>query len=126
MAFVYFNPNPEGNYVGDCSVRAISKLLDQDWDTTYWGLAITGSIVKDMPPSKKVIGTYLRNNGFTRKAIPSICPDCYSVRQFAQDYPDGIYLLATDSHVVTVIFGDYFDSWDSGDETVLYYWAKEK
>ena len=38
MAFVYFNPNPNGNSVGDCTIRAISLLMDQDWRKTYIGL----------------------------------------------------------------------------------------
>lgn len=28
----YFNPNPAGRMVGDCSVRAISAALDVSWD----------------------------------------------------------------------------------------------
>jgi hypothetical protein len=28
-------------------------------------------------------------------------------------------------HVVTVSGGSYFDTWDSGEETVLFYWTKE-
>ncbi len=32
--FVYFNPNPDKRLVGDCVIRAICKLTDQDWDTT--------------------------------------------------------------------------------------------
>jgi hypothetical protein len=35
MAFVSYNPNPAGRYVGDCTIRAICKLTDQDYDPYY-------------------------------------------------------------------------------------------
>ena len=55
----YYNPNPEGRNVGDCSVRAVSKALCQDWDTTYWGLALEGALLRDMPSANAVWGAYL-------------------------------------------------------------------
>ena len=36
--FEFYNPNPHGRRVGDCVVRAVSKALDQDWQTTYLDL----------------------------------------------------------------------------------------
>lgn len=32
-----YNPNPKLNLVGDCTVRALSKALVQDWGTTFAG-----------------------------------------------------------------------------------------
>ena len=40
MGFSYFNPNPAGRQVGDCTVRAISKSTGQSWDETYMGLCL--------------------------------------------------------------------------------------
>nr|DAW82566.1 MAG TPA: hypothetical protein [Caudoviricetes sp.] len=36
-----------------------------------------------------------------------------------------MYVLALSSHVVCVEDGTYFDTWDSGSEIPLFYWAKE-
>lgn len=47
--WVYYNPNPCGRNAGDCTVRAISKALNQDWGTTYAGLTAYGFIRSDMP-----------------------------------------------------------------------------
>ena len=44
---------------------------------------------------------------------------------FGRDHPQGLYVLATGTHVITVIDGDYYDSWDSGDKIPLYYFKKE-
>ena len=41
-------------------------------------------------------------------------------------YPHGTYVLATNNHVVAVVDGNYYDTWDSGDETPIYVWRKEE
>lgn len=121
MAFIPFNNNPYGNKVGDCAVRAVSKALGKSWEDAYSGLCAEGLKYGDMPSSNYVWGMYLRRYGFEQKMIPSICPRCTSVSRFAEDHPDGRFVLACQNHVVAVIDGDYFDSWDSGDEIILYY-----
>lgn len=125
MAFIQFNPNPDWNYVGDCTVRAISRLTDTDWDSTYINLALQGFMMKDMPSSNHVWGAYLRSRGYERVPISNKCPDCYTVADFASENPIGTFLLATGTHVVTVEDGNYYDTWDSGDEVPIYYWSKE-
>ena len=30
MAWIEYNPNPRGNRVGDCAIRAIAKATDQE------------------------------------------------------------------------------------------------
>ena len=126
MGFSYFNPNPAGRQVGDCTVRAISKATGQSWDETYMGLCLQGLIMGDMPSANSVWGAYLRQPGFARNVIPNTCPDCYTVAEFAADHPRGVYVLALSSHVVRVADGSYFDTWDSGSEIPLFYWAKEE
>lgn len=120
----FYNINPEGKRVGDCVIRAISIVTDKDWIETYIGLALQGFIMADMPSSNEVWGAYLKGKGFERRIIPNTCPDCYTVKDFCADYPQGVYLLALPSHVVAVVDGDYLDIWDSGDEVPMYYWTK--
>ena len=119
------NLNPFGKHVGDCVVRALSLALDQDWDTTYLELMSQGFSMKDMPSSNAVWGQYLKNKGYKRYVIPDECPDCYTINEFCMDNPQGIYILGTGTHVVTVKDGSYYDTWDSGREIPLYYFEKE-
>lgn len=122
--YIYFNPNPKGKLVGDCSIRAISFALGQSWEKTYKDICAYGLGLGDMPSSNSVWGTYLSDHGFRRDVIPNICPDCYTVRDFCLDNKSGLYVLCTGSHVVAALDGDYYDSWDSGDEVPVYLWRK--
>lgn len=80
----------------------------------------------EMPSSNAVWAAFLYREGYRRHVIPNTCPFCYTVKQFTLDHPSGRYLLATGSHVVAVIDGDYYDTWNSGDEIPIYYWKKEE
>lgn len=124
MGYAEYNPNPAGKSVGDCTVRAISKALDQTWEETYAGICLQGFEMKDMPSSNAVWGAYLRRNGFRRYVIPDTCPDCYTVEDFAIEHPRGTYILALSGHVVCVRDGDWHDTWQSGNEIPLYYWER--
>lgn len=120
-----FQNNPTGRNVGDCSVRAVSKALNIDWETAYLLIAAAGFQMGDVPSSNGVWGAVLRQNGFSRSAIPDSCPDCYSIEDFAADHPRGTYVVGTGSHVVTVQDGVIYDSWDSSNEIPQYYWHRE-
>lgn len=125
MPYVPFNPNPYNQRVQDCSVRAICKALDKKWEDAYISLCAEGLNYCDMPSANYVWGMYLHKNGFTEHMIPNVCPDCVTVSRFCEDHPKGSYVLATQNHVVAVSDGDYFDTWDSGNEVVLYFYERE-
>ena len=126
MSYAYYQPNPAGKSVGDCTVRALSKALGQTWEATYVGLALEGFMRGDLPNADSVWGPYLKANGLKRYWMPDECPDCYTVGQFAQDHPKGTFILSMPGrHVVAVMNGSYCDSWDSGGEVPQYYWTKE-
>lgn len=126
--YKYYNPNPRNrNGVGDCTVRAVSKALGISWEAAYIDLVIQGYLLGDMPSSNMVMDSYLKSQGFTKHVIKDTCPeDCYTVSDFADEHPSGIYILGTGTHVVAVDSGTYYDSWPSGDESPIYYYEKEK
>ena len=126
MGYIKFNPNPNKIQVGDCVIRALSLATQSDWETTYIKLLIQGLKMADMPSSNHVWGKYLINNGFRKYPIPDFCPNCYTIKDFCRDNPRGLFVLATGTHVVTAVDGNYYDSWDSGNEIPIYYFKKEE
>ena len=125
MAYEYFNNNPMKRNVGDCSVRAISKALGIDWESAYITIMMSGYAMCDMPSSDAVFGSVLRQNGFKRAIVPNSCPDCYTISDFSEQNKKGTFVVGTGGHVVTVVDGAYYDSWDSGQEIPIYVWYKE-
>lgn len=126
MGYKYYNPNPLGLSVGDCTIRAISKVIERDWKSTYLCIIVQGYQMYDMPSANRVWGEFLRSQGFVRRTIPDSCPDCYTVREFCSDHPVGTFVLGTGEHVIAVVDGDYYDSWDSGREIPIYYFERQK
>ena len=124
--WVEFNENPQGKRIGDCAVRAIQVALGIPWEESYDRLCRMGKAMSDMPSADAVWGALLRKHGFVRRAVSNYCPDCYTVRDFASEHFRGIYVLAIGGHVVVVRDGDWFDSWDSGGETPIYFYFKEE
>ena len=123
--FIRFNPNPNGLYVEDCVIRAISIATGKSWDDVFIHVCLQAFVMKNMPSVNKVWANYLYSIGFTKFDLPNICPDCYTIRDFCYENPDGIFILATGSHVVAAINGDYYDAWDSGDEMPISVWRRE-
>lgn len=124
--FVEVNLNPYKKTVGDCVIRAISAAEDVDWDDTFIDLMVKCFRLKDIPSSNNAWGSYLHDLGYSRHIVPDTCPDCYTIEDFTEDHPEGTYILATGTHVVCAKDGNYFDTWPSGQETVIYYFEKEK
>jgi hypothetical protein len=125
MPYVFYNPHPTGSLTGDCVIRALSKVLNQDWDTTYLQLSVQGYLLHNWGNEASVWGSLLRKRNFKRYAVPNTCPDCYTIREFVRDNPTGTYVIACGGHVVASVNGNYFDITDSGNEIPIYFWKKE-
>ena len=112
--WVKVNPNPRKKRVGDCVIRAISIATGMTWREVYAALCFVGWNESDMPSSNEVWGLYLYLLGFDPFVLQGSCPKCVTVREFCKHYPVGTYIIGTGSHAVSVIDGDYYDTWDSG------------
>ena len=124
MNYIKYNPNPLGLSVGDCVIRAISKVIGMSWKETYIDLIVLGYAMADMPSANRVWAQLLKNKGYEQRLLPRNCPSCYTVRDFCLNNPFGRYIVATGEHVVAIINGNYYDSWDSGNEILSYYFEK--
>lgn len=116
------NPNPGHKEVPDCVVRAISLALNRRWVDVYEDLCKLGRQEYNMPSADAVWGKYLYEQGFEPFLLPESCPSCVTINLFSKMHPIGVYIVGTGSHAVAVIDGDYYDSWDSGEEIPSFFW----
>lgn len=120
-----FNNNPVGRSVGDCAIRALSVALDITWEDAFALAAANGFAMGDLPSSNSVWGAVLRQNGFNRYNLPETCPACYTFGDFADDHPQGTFVLGTGTHVATVKDGVILDAWNSENEPVSFVWYRK-
>lgn len=124
MPFLKYNANPVNRRGNDCTVRAISLFTGKSWDEVYIGISMQGFFIKDMPSTNEIWNRYLKEQGYRPQTLPDTCPDCYTVKDFAEDHPKGRFLLCTGDHVIAAINGWYIDTWDSGERVPLYYYKE--
>lgn len=120
--FIYFNANDAGRLVGDCVVRALSVVFNDTWRHIYADLTMMGYFAYDMPNANAIMAEYLLLNGFSYHDMPEYVS---SIRDFVNMHPYGTYVLATGSHVVAAVNGNYYDTSDGGREIPIYYFRKE-
>ena len=132
--FVKLNLNPFDLDTGDCVIRALTLALNYNWFMVHDELCFLSRKMADMPSSNRVWKQYLANKGFKEQMVQNTCPNCVTVERFAGAHPKGRYILSTceytkatesivvtGTHVVAVIDGDYYDTWDSGADVPLSY-----
>ena len=122
--YKFKNENPCNIITGDCAIRACATLLNQSWEDAYIGISRKGLSMCRIQSDNSVWGAYLHDNGFEKGNMGNTCPTCYTVRDFAYDNPQGVYALGCEGHVVALIDGTYYDTWDCGDEAVFFYWKE--
>ena len=117
--WIFCNPNPCNLLVGDCVVRACSISQEKSWTAVHLELSDLSRSQCNMPSANTIWGQYLERNMSYREPRYPI-----TVRQFCLIHPYGVYTIGTGSHAVSVIDGDWYDIWDSGDELVSYYFER--
>lgn len=119
--FEYFQPNTHTD--GDCVIRALCKATGWDWKKAYCFAFISTIKEQFMPNCKDGERIVYKKLGYkwhahnNRKKRPSVL-------EFAQDHPEGTYVLSLAKHHVCVSNGSYYDIWDSGRRKIYGYWQK--
>lgn len=121
MKYIKYNPNPIKHNAGDCVIRMMTIAAGENWPESYSRLALKGLEMGDMPSANVVWMQALEDIGFERYNLENTCPNCYTIKQFCEDHPEGLFILGTGTHVVAVVDGKYYDSWDSGEEVPVFF-----
>ena len=128
--WVYFQPNKKDlkDKVGDCQVRALCKALGLTWleafDITIpicrelqTYTIFDGDLTKTTEAMKKLGFEYTGVSNKKGTKRPTIA-------KFAKDHPTGTYICKVANHVVAVVDGCYYDTWDSGEYSMYGFYTK--
>lgn len=112
--FKYYNANPLGRHVNDCTIRAISLATERPWDEVY-----------------RTLAEYAREEGITFSEVEFIndyLADRYervctenkprTIREFMDMGLKGRYLITTRGHITCVIDGVLYDTFDCSDNFI--------
>jgi len=113
--YKFYNANVLGNFVNDCTIRAISLAEGKTWDETYEKLSDLAQAKGTMMDDKYFIREYL-NEHYPRVNVVG------SVGQVAGEYSDKVCLITMNSHITCSIYGTIFDSFDCRRRQAEYLW----
>lgn len=149
-----YNPNPEDKNTGDCSIRAYCAAFKLDWNKAYDIASKMGKSMAELPDSGRVVKSILENEFGMHVMEESVTDDGdnadhhedlldndendkkkkkkdkkrkvakMTINEFAMTHPFGTYVCLQRGHATTVIDGEYWDSWDSGDKKISEVWTK--
>ena len=74
----------------------------------------------DMPSSNEVWGRFLNLYGYIQMPIVNN----YTINDFCDDHPNGKYIVCTGEHATAVINGYFYDTMDTGNKNILFYYKK--
>lgn len=120
--WAYCNPNPQGKEVDDCVIRALSVATGEKWYDIFDDIASLARSEANMPSANAVWDDWLADRGWIKHEIPRHLPKDYNVIDFCRNHPYGRFVLGLKGHVVAVIDGRYYDTWDSGERIIEVYW----
>lgn len=130
--FQFYNPNPMQKYhrdgkpykwkYSDCVIRAISKIRDLDWVDTFDLVAEYCRENYMVSCDRYLIDLMLKDMGYNKIGFKS--KERLKVKAFCKKFPKGKYFCNVTGHVVAVVDGCYYDTWDSGDMYVTSYFEK--
>lgn len=125
--FKYFQPNAKdkNDRECDCVIRALCKGLDKEWVDIFDELYAICRKFQLMMDGKKCYEKYLKLYGFEYQSLSIARGDSRpTVNKFCETHRKGTYILRVAHHLVTVVDGKFYDTWDSGDKCLYGFWKK--
>lgn len=112
----YYNANPLGRKVNDCTVRAIALATGESWDSTYNYLSDYAQQEAVMMDNVVYIDKFLDRNFekiYTNEKGYNMTVDDVSKRWYR-----GTYLITMKNHITCCIDGIIYDTFNPSDRLV--------
>lgn len=114
--YKFYNANPRGRRVNDCTVRAISLATGKSWDQAYRELSEFAQYLAIMPDDVVYIDAYL--DGHFQNIY--MCKDNkrITVGDFIKAHPRGTFLITMNGHITCAIDGIIYDTFNPSDRFI--------
>lgn len=112
----YYNANPLGRKVNDCTIRAIALATGESWDSTYNYLSDYAQQEAVMMDNVMYIDKFLDKNFekiYTNEKGYNMTVDDVSKRWYK-----GTYLITMKNHITCCIDGIIYDTFNPSDRLV--------
>lgn len=107
--FIYHNENPQNKRISDCVTRAITLATGLDYSEVRKKLF---HIAKLLNCHSKLCPACYRHLLEDIFKFEQVYCEGYTVGEFADAHPEGIYILRVPSHLTAIIDGDLHDTFD--------------
>lgn len=114
--YKYMNKNPNQFRIEDCSIRALSTVLDIPWSMAYDMLSISARNLGLMISSVDAIEEFL-DTRYDRVPIYE-----ETVGEFIKNHPKGKFLITMPNHITALVNGVNYDTFDSSDRFIWSAW----
>lgn len=126
MEFKFYNPNPKQRYHADgtpckwnrtdCVVRAFARAYNYDWTYSYKRLCEESAKLYMTMSDPDFIKKALIRMGWDKIELDP--KQVVTIKQFADQYGEGTYLLMVNGHTTCIVDGVLYDTWDCSSKRV--------
>jgi hypothetical protein len=133
--FHFYNANPKGKFTTDCTIRAICTALEIPYEQVIMEMAKMECETGYNRSSNEGINQYLESKGWKKNKQPRKLDNTkYTGEDLCEQIHEGLHinneplnrLIANigGGHIVAIIDGKVWDTWDSTDGCIGNYWTK--
>lgn len=116
MSYKFYNANVYGNFVNDCTIRAISLAENKTWNETYFELSEiarrNGIILDDVNFIEPLLDSRYKR----------LCYKNKYVGEFIKEHQKGTFLITMNGHITCCIDGVIYDTFDCRDRIMWCAW----
>lgn len=127
--YKYYQPNKKDlkDKYGDCVIRALTKALNMEWLQVFDEMQPISREMQVPFNCRPCYEKYMESKGLKYTGISNKKGTKRpTVETFAKEHKAGTYILRVSRHLVTVVDGIYYDTWDSGGKSLYGYWEISK
>lgn len=130
--FHFYNANPKGKFTTDCTIRAICTALEIPYEQVVMEMAKMECETGYNRSSNEGINQYLESKGWVKNKQPRKDDNTkYTGKEFCEEvqthrhwYDPAIIANIGGGHIVAIMFGQVYDTWNSTDGCIGNYWTK--